>query len=143
MFTDHIVLRLMSSNAETPSRDVGGPQDPPDIPPVGDNGDVQVTVDVPSLDPVKVDPKYLRTFSMKQVEDRIKSRSHIPEYGALLMECAVDRVKDGIVFNVQHDSWHKLVALVQKAEQDKAAAPAVKKTIARNSSSPRGSQRCV
>ncbi|CEP00662.1 hypothetical protein PBRA_001716, partial [Plasmodiophora brassicae] len=64
-----------------------------------------------------VDGRYLRTFTLAQIEERVMSRKHVPGYREMLMECAVDKTDDGVVFNIQHPSWVKLISLVREAEQ--------------------------
>ena len=51
------------------------------------------------------------------MEDRVASRSHIPDYRRLLMESAVRVDDDGVVFDIQHPSWKGLVQLVKNQQQ--------------------------
>lgn len=64
-----------------------------------------------------VDERFLRTFTHAQIEERSRMRTdEVPEYRSLLMECAVDSTKNGVVFNVRHPSWAKLIQLVRDAD---------------------------
>ena len=60
----------------------------------------------------------LKRFSHAQIADKVRERSGVAEYEALLMSCAVQQDDSGVVFDSNAPGWRELVRRCEQADRD-------------------------
>ncbi len=70
-------------------------------------------------------PKHHKKFTHAQIEEKVVQRSNVPEYRAILMQCAIHEDASGVTFDSLHPAWKTLLSLVEKPTYQSQPTPTV------------------